>query len=182
MMDYDTQAIFQNLARYNQRANREMYEILSILTDKARKIDRGVWFGSLHGILNHLIITDLNWLKRFRVLSPESSVLKDPLLDPPNLSWEHDLHENFKDLRNTREIVDARIRDWFSEFSKDRYPEVFQYQDSRGNPRQAKAGAAFEFLFLHQTHHRGQVAQILDAVGLPNDFANNINYLECSEE
>jgi len=177
-MGYDTQTIFQNLARYNQRANREMYEILAMLTDKAHKTDRGAWFGSIHGILNHLIITDLNWLKRFRVLSPESSALNDPRLDPPTLSWQHDLHDNLKDLRNTREIVDARIRDWFSEFSADRYAEVFQYQDSRGISRKAKAGAAFEFLFLHQTHHRGQVAQILDALGLPNDFANNIAYLE----
>jgi uncharacterized damage-inducible protein DinB len=181
MMGYDTQTIFQNLARYNQRANREMYEILSLLTDKARKMERGAWFGSIHGILNHLIITDLNWLKRFRALSPKSS-LNDPQLDPPNLSWEHDLHDNFKELRNTREVADARIRDWFSEFSTDRYNEVFQYQDSRGTPREAKAGAAFEFLFLHQTHHRGQVAQILDALGLPNDFANNITYLEGPKE
>jgi uncharacterized damage-inducible protein DinB len=181
-MGYDLQQIFQTLARYNQRANREMYEILSALTDKARKRDAGSWFGSIHGILNHVIITDLNWLKRFRALSPESPLLTDPQLDPPNLSWERDLHEDFKGLRRTREMVDASILAWFAEFPMSRCEEVFQYQDSRGILRRAMAGSAFEFLFLHQTHHRGQIAQILDSIGLPNNFADNIAYLEGPEK
>jgi len=40
------------------------------------------------------------------------------------------------------------------------------------------AGQAFEFLFLHQTHHRGQISQILDTLGLPNNLADNAAYLE----
>jgi uncharacterized damage-inducible protein DinB len=44
------------------------------------------------------------------------------------------------------------------------------------------AGAAFEFLFLHQTHHRGQISQILDAMGLPNNLADNVAYLEGPED
>jgi uncharacterized damage-inducible protein DinB len=177
-MDSTIQNIFQNLARYNERANREMYECLSMLTDRARKRDVGSWFGSIHKILNHIIITDLNWLKRFRALSPESTILGDPQLDPPNLSWEHDLHEDFEGLRKTRELVDASIRALFAEFPLSSCEEVFHYQDSRGTLRRARAGAAFEFLFLHQTHHRGQIAQILDTLGLPNNFADNAAYLE----
>jgi uncharacterized damage-inducible protein DinB len=180
-MDCNIQNIFQNLARYNERANREMYEILSMLTDRARKRDVGSWFGSIHKILNHIIITDLNWLKRFRALSPESTVLTDPQLDPPNLSWEHDLHEDFESLRCTREMGDASLRAWFAEFPMTCCDEVFQYQDSKGTIRRARAGSAFEFLSLHQTHHRGQIAQILDSIGLPNNFADNAAYLENPE-
>ena len=40
------------------------------------------------------------------------------------------------------------------------------------------AGKAFEFLFLHQTHHRGQISQILDRIGLPNNLADNAAFLE----
>ncbi len=177
-MGYDLQQSFQNLARYNQRANQEMFESLSLLTEKARKRENGSWFGSIHGILNHIIVVDINWLKRYRALAPDSPVLADPRLDPPNLSWDHPLHEDLKGLRETRTVVDARIRDWFAEFPPSRYDEVFEYQDSRGTLRQAMAGAAFEFLFLHQTHHRGQISQILDEIGLPNNFADNAAYLE----
>jgi uncharacterized damage-inducible protein DinB len=177
-MTYDIKQSVLNRARYNERVNREMYAILSVLTDRARKQEAGSWFRSIHGILNHLIICDLNWLKRYRALSPGSPVLTDPRLDPPNLSWEHDLHDNFAGLRADRTIVDERICAWFEEFPVSRYDEVFEYHDSTGNARHATAGAAFEFLFLHQTHHRGQVSQILDSMGLSNNFADNVAFLE----
>ncbi len=180
-MTYDTTQIFKNFARYNERANSELYATLSALTGRARKRETGSWFGSIHGILNHLIVADINWLRRYRALSPGSPVLTDPGLDPPNLSWSHDLHEDFAGLRASRTFVDERLRAWFAEFPAARYDEVFQYRDSAGNLRSAKAGAAFEFLFLHQTHHRGQVSQILDAVGLPNNLADNGAYLEGPE-
>ena len=177
-MAYDIKQSFLNLARYNERVNREMYEVLSVLTDRARKQEAGSWFGSIHGILNHLIICDFNWLKRYRALSPESPVLTDPRLDPPSLSWDHDLHDKFADLREDRTIVDERIRAWFAEFPASRYEEAFEYHDSVGNLRHATAGTAFEFLFLHHTHHRGQISQILDSMGLSNNFADNVAYLE----
>jgi uncharacterized damage-inducible protein DinB len=177
-MTYDIKKSFLNRARYNERVNREMYEILSVLTGRARRQETGSWFRSIHGILNHLIICDLNWLKRYRALSPESAVLNDPRLDPPNLSWDHDLHDNFAGLRADRIIVDERICAWIEEFPVSRYGEVFEYHDSTGNVRRAAAGAAFEFLFQHQTHHRGQVSQILDRMGLSNNFADNVAYLE----
>ena len=147
-MTSDIKQSFLNLARYNKRVNREMYEVLAVLTDRARKQETGSWFRSIHGILNHLIICDHNWLKRYRSLSPESLVLKDPRLDPPNLSWDHDLHDDFADLWEDRKIVDEIIHSWFREFPASRYDEAFNYQDSGGNDRHATAGSAFEFLFL----------------------------------
>jgi uncharacterized damage-inducible protein DinB len=177
-MAYDIQQSFQNLARYNVRVNREMFAVLSVLTGRARRQEAGSWFGSIHGILNHVIICDFNWLKRYRALAPESPVLTDPRLDPPNLSWEHDLHDNFAGLQKDRTIVDDCICAWFEEFPAARYDENFEYQDSVGNLRHAKAGQAFEFLFLHQTHHRGQISQILDSMGLAHSFADNAAFLE----
>ena len=44
--------------------------------------------------------------------------------------------------------------------------------------RPAVAGEAFEFLFIHQTHHRGQISQILDEMGLSNNLADNAAYIE----
>lgn len=175
---YTAQNIFQNLARYNTRANHEMIQHLSALTGRARRRDVGSWFKSIHGILNHVLVCDINWLKRYRALSPESSVLNDPQLDPPNLSWNHDLHEDFTGLQTHRTGVDALIRAWFEAFPASRYSEVFSYQDSVGTERTALAGQAFEFLFLHQTHHRGQISQILDTFGQPNNLADNAAYLE----
>lgn len=177
-MDHSATQLFQHQARYNQRANEEMFRVLAQLTDRALKRDAGSWFGSIHGILNHLIITDINWLRRFRALSPNSTVLSDMALDPPNLSWDSDLHDNFQDLSRNRASIDVLICDWFEEFPETRYGDTFEYQDSAGTFLSAAAGTAFTFLFTHQAHHRGQVSQVLDTLGLPNNMADNIAYLE----
>jgi uncharacterized damage-inducible protein DinB len=177
-MATDLSQLFQHQARYNARANREMFAVLSQLTGRGRRRDAGSWFGSIHGILNHLIITDINWLRRFRALSPNSTVLSDPGLDPPNLSWNHDLYDDFAGLSVGRVSVDGLIIAWFEEFPPARCGEIFDYQDSAGSLRSAQAAEAFAFLFTHQTHHRGQISQILDALGLPNNMADNIAYLE----
>lgn len=175
---YEARSIFENLARYNERANRDLFEVLARLTGRARRREAGSWFGSIHGILNHVILCDINWLRRYRVLAPDSPVLNDPVLDPPGLSWDRDLHDDFGALQGHRRQVDALIRAWFAAFHPSRYNESFQYRDSAGTPRSARVGQAFEFLFLHQTHHRGQISQILDRWGHPNNLADNAAYLE----
>lgn len=173
--------IFLHLARYNQRVNAELFEILGQFTDRARRRDNGAWFGSLHGMANHLIVADLHWLQRFKPVFAESVVLNDPRLSPAGLSWKQDFRENFEELQEERKYVDARLVAWFAECPENRYGDHFQYTDSAGNLRNAMVGQAFMFLFIHQTHHRGQVAQVLDSLGLPNNFADNIGFLEGKE-
>jgi uncharacterized damage-inducible protein DinB len=173
-----TKDIFLNLAHYNRRVNAEMFQVLALLTDKGRRRETGAWFGSLHKMVNHLIVADLHWLQRFKPVLPESAVLNDPRLSPAGLSWKQDLRENFEELQEERRLVDERLIAWFEECPEDRYGHPFQYTDSAGNLRSAIMGMAFTFLFIHQTHHRGQVAQVLDALGLPNSFADNVAFLE----
>ena len=165
-------------ARHNLAANAEIADVLSRLTDRARNRDAGSWFGSLMGIQNHVIVGDLMWLRRYRALSPDSPVLGDPRLSPPGLSWTESLHADFASWAEDRAYVDGRIIDWFGEFPEGRYGDEFAYADSRGDERRAVAAAAFDFLFVHQCHHRGQVAQILDEIGLPNNPADNGVFLE----
>jgi len=177
-MKYQSRELYLHLARYNERANDELFEVLSKLTDKARRRDTGSWFGSIHRLANHIIIADLFWLNRFKPIFPESRVLTDPRTFPQDLSWQHDLREEFGELREQRTFVDGRIIAWFEECPEDRYGDQFEYSDSAGNKLGAKAGQAFEFLFVHQIHHRGQLTQILDTIGLPNNIADNRAFLE----
>ena len=170
--------LFAHLGRYNRRANNELLGVVAGLTDRALRRDTGSWFTSIYGILNHIIVADLYWLNRFKPISPDSRVLADPKLSPPNLSWSHDLCEDLAALRQSRGFVDERIIDWFEECPEDRYDARFQYLDSRGTTRDAVAANAFEFLFVHQIHHRGQITQVLDALGVPNNIADNGAFLE----
>src|SRR3954451_9615953 len=55
---------FQQLAEYNRWANARLYGAALGLPDQAYRLYIGVFFGSLHGTLNHLLLTDRLWLRR----------------------------------------------------------------------------------------------------------------------
>jgi len=52
------------LARYNRWMNEKIYAVASTLGDEERKRDRGAFFKSIHGTLNHLLVADRIWLGR----------------------------------------------------------------------------------------------------------------------
>lgn len=61
-------AFFRNcllLAHYNRGMHQRLYGACEALTDEERKRERGAFFGSIHRTLNHLIVADEVWLRRF---------------------------------------------------------------------------------------------------------------------
>ncbi|MBW7998541.1 MAG: hypothetical protein FVQ81_18600 [Candidatus Glassbacteria bacterium] len=56
---------FQTLARYNEEANRILYDACARLDDSARKEERPAFFSSIHGALNHILVGDRIWMARF---------------------------------------------------------------------------------------------------------------------
>ena len=55
---------FRQLAAYNRWANSRLYAAALDLSDQSYRLHIGVFFGNLHGTLNHLLLTDRLWLKR----------------------------------------------------------------------------------------------------------------------
>ncbi len=177
-MDYNQKESYVYRASYNEVANRDMFGILSGLTDKARRRDKGSFFGSLWGILDHLVTAEYMWLNRFKPLMPDSDFFRDPGLLPENLSWYDDLCGSFDELKERSAYISGKLTSWFREYPLDGYGKPFQYKDSKGSVRDAVAGPSFDYLFIHQLHHRGQISQVLDEAGLPNNFADNLLFLE----
>src|SRR5258705_8826631 len=59
-----TQEHFKLLAAYNRWANARLYAAALDLSELSYRLHTGVYFGGLHGTLNHLLLTDRLWLKR----------------------------------------------------------------------------------------------------------------------
>jgi uncharacterized damage-inducible protein DinB len=55
---------FRQLAAYNGWANARLYEAALALDEERYRRPVGVFFSSLHGTLNHLLLADRIWLKR----------------------------------------------------------------------------------------------------------------------
>ncbi|HUX49233.1 MAG TPA: DinB family protein [Spirochaetia bacterium] len=168
---------FALLARYNKEINSAMYGILSPLSDADRKSKSGSFFTSIHGILNHILASDVAWLSRFRTLSSESVALNDPATSNEGVTWGKEMYEQFDDLATRRAAVDAVIVRWIDELTEELLTETLRYQDFRGNARQYIMWMAMDHFFNHQTHHRGAISQILDEKGVENDYSNIIYIL-----
>jgi uncharacterized damage-inducible protein DinB len=146
--------LFNMLAAYNGWANRRLYAAAAELPDDEYRADRGAFFKSVHGTLNHLLVADRIWMKRFTGQGAAPDRL-DVIL-----------FEEFSDLRQERETEDARISAYVDGLDEAALAARFCY-------RRASAPEEFEqplapallHVFNHQTHHRGQVHAILTGLG-----------------
>ena len=72
---------FQMFAAYNRWANERLYGAVRALPDAEYRRLRGAFFGSLHGTLNHLLVTDRIWMRRFTGSGPMQTRLDEILFD-----------------------------------------------------------------------------------------------------
>lgn len=148
------------LARYNRWMNDKVFAVCANLTDEQHKQDRGAFFKSIHGTLNHLLVADRVWMGRFT-----SAVLEPDELGPGGIrSLDQELYESFEELRVQRKEMDARIEQWVATLSPEQLAAPLRY---------LRQGVMWDFplwwsvahLFNHQTHHRGQVTTLLMQAG-----------------
>ena len=60
-----TPSYVRTMARYNSEMNRRLYAGAALLSNEQRKTDRGLFWKSVHGTLNHLMWADRQWMSRF---------------------------------------------------------------------------------------------------------------------
>lgn len=161
---------YRFLARYNRWINGKLYEACDALTDEARKQDRGAFFGSLHRTLNHLVVADQVWLRRFAKCGADNGMsftsLGADVLDMPEAyTLDMVLFEDWAGLKAKRGQLDAAIEQWAADMPE-AYPQLtMRYGNSKGVQREHAAWMAITHFFNHQTHHRGQATTLLTQAG-----------------
>ena len=140
---------FQMLARYNTLANRRVYESCSQLTDAERKRTRPAFFKSIHGTLNHIMVGDRIWLTRF-----EGGEIPSTGLDAM-------LYEDFDELRKVRIAEDQRIEAFASGLAEEFLASTITFRNNTGKIHADPVNLLVAHFFNHQTHHRGQIHDML---------------------
>jgi uncharacterized damage-inducible protein DinB len=135
---------FRQLAAYNRWANCRLYAAALDLSDQAYRLHIGVFFGSLHGTLNHLLLTDRLWLKR---LTGEG--------DHPN-QLDTILYENRAELTRARIAEDNRLISVVEKYDEAALANLQAYKTTSGMPQSQVLSDILLHLFNHQTHYRGQ--------------------------
>jgi uncharacterized damage-inducible protein DinB len=154
------------MARYNAWMNRKIYDAAEGLPDEARRRPLGAFFGSLHGTLNHLVLTDRAWLVRF-VQEPSLLQSLDGTMPEFTGRLDQQLYDDFATLRREREKTDADIVRWAATLTDAALADSISYYSvAYARKYEHPLWWAVSHFFNHQTHHRGQATTLLSQLGV----------------
>ena len=140
---------YRMLAYYNRIANERLYERCAQLDDAEYRKQRKGSFGSIHALLNHILLGDRIWMSRFQGSGQTTPRLTTILFD------------DFSALRTAREEQDRRMEDFFATVGEAFLDRPLNYVNSEGKACVDQGPMAVAHMFNHQTHHRGQVHVML---------------------
>ena len=157
---------FELMANYNQLMNHQIYDYAEALDEGLLHQDMGAFFQSIFGSLNHILVGDIIWLKRFADLETEFRSLSEleTLAKPESLS--EIVCDSLADLSLVREMIDSIIIGMTLEAQAEDFQKLLQYTDMAGIPAERNFGLLLHHFFNHQTHHRGQVSTLFSQVGV----------------
>src|SRR5262245_3945673 len=94
-------------AAYNGWANTRIYAAAGTLPETDYRADSGAFFKSMHGTLNHLLVGDRIWMRRFTGAG-----------DAPD-RLDAILYDDFAALRQARAEQDERIADYIDRLTEE---------------------------------------------------------------
>ena len=155
----------QLMSQYNQWMNQKVYQAARELGEEKIKQDRGAFFGSLSGTLNHIYVADIIWLRRFAQHPKQYPSLQQLPELASYTALNQTVAEDLKILNNLRQELDKTIINWCQEIESEDLEDNLQYSDTKGNPYKKNFGQLIHNLFNHQTHHRGQASTLISQEG-----------------
>src|SRR5882757_1960571 len=133
---------FDMLAGYNRWANDRLYAAAAALPDADYRADRGAFFKSVHGTLNHLLAADRIWMRRFTGAGDAPGRLDAVLF------------EDLAELSAARRSEDERILAFVRGLDAEKLAAAFRYRAvTRPETFEQPLAPALLHLFNHQTHH-----------------------------
>lgn len=156
---------YRLMARYNTWMNAKVYDAAATLTPEALAADRGAFFGSLLGTLEHIVVADTLWLKRFAGAPAAAEVLAPAVALPAPTGLDQIQFGALAPLRRHREMLDGVIEAFAAGLAESDLDRPLGYRNSKGQPFTKPFGLLLTHFFNHQTHHRGQATTLLAQAG-----------------
>ncbi len=148
------------MAQYNAWQNKSLRRCVEGLSKTELTKDRGSFFGSIFGTLNHLLWGDALWLARFEGSEgPDHVIAKSTTFMPTAAEWAAE-----------RVRLDGRISVWADDLSAiDLVGDITWFSGSINAEVTRPFATCITHFFNHQTHHRGQLHAMLTAAGQKPD-------------
>jgi uncharacterized damage-inducible protein DinB/GNAT superfamily N-acetyltransferase len=146
----------QTLARYNQWATARLLAAVGLLPEEAYRRNLGLFFKSVHGTLNHLLLGEHElWFKRFGGSTPAVTQL-DLEIEPDR-----------QHLQQRLQAGAGRWLPWLDGVTEQQLEGELRYRRTDGQALSLPFAATLVHVFNHGTHHRGQITAALTMLGQP---------------
>jgi uncharacterized damage-inducible protein DinB len=146
---------FLNLARYNLWATHKLLqEHVAALSEDEYRRDCGLFFKSMHGTLNHIMVSEhLIWRRRFA-----EGV-------SPMLKLDDEIHTDRKQLTAALEEGAAQWQPLIESWPESRFESMLSYTSTKSVATTLPFAVTLGHVFNHGTHHRGQITAAITAMG-----------------
>jgi uncharacterized damage-inducible protein DinB len=162
---------FLALARYHAWATQRLLDAVAPLGDEAYRRDVGLFFQSVHGTLNHLLVGEcLIWQPRFaRGESPRLAL---------DMEAEPDRTRLAQALLGGARAWEPLIAGWPAE----RFDGELAYTTTKGQDLSLPFAPTLAHVFNHATHHRGQITAALTMLGQPGPVLDLVFFLQAQQQ
>ena len=154
------------LAKFNRWANQRLHAAAASLPPAEVTRDRGAFFGSILGTLNHIYLVDL--LYRDRIEGQPS----------PFKGLDDILHDNIADLTRGQESIDTYFLSYAEGLSEEDLSGEIVFTTLLDQPEEWRVPRMVYLTNLaqHQVHHRGQAYALLNQAGVDVPSVGFIEY------
>lgn len=150
---YKKHFVFQ--ADYQHWANEVLFDSLDRLDDESRQSPQGLFFGSIHHTVDHMLLANRIWLARLRSepsITPSFKIIHEPV-------W--------RELKTRFQAHLREMQHWLEAQDEDFFEYELQYTSADGYRRHNWIHDILTHVMTHMAHHRGQVSAVATRLGAP---------------
>ena len=157
---------FALFASYNAEMNHRAWHAAQQLSHDDLIRNRGAFFGSILGTLNHLLVGDILWLHRMATHPARFASLRAVAQFDKPASLDQVIVHDLAQWHAHRVALDQIISAFTDEINNADLESILFYNRTDGMPANKHLRDVLIQFFNHQTHHRGQVSTLLFQAGV----------------
>lgn len=158
-------------ARYSRRANESVLALLDALSAEERNENRGSYYKSLSGLMSHVLGGTPYFHAMFRSALPAKAKALEATEGLSIPEGERLSEAEWEELKRAARIADQATIDFVSSLSDADLGCPIPLDWYGGKPASVPLHFLLNQLYAHGIHHRGQISQILDSMGVEHDFS-----------
>ena len=161
---------FSGQVRYHVWATHRLLEAVSRVSDQDYRRDVGLFFKSIHGTLNHLLVGEhLLWYPRFsKGVSPV-------------MALDDEIEPHRERLAQALKGGSANWSQLVASWPAERFDGHLSYRTSKGESQSLPFAATLAHVFNHATHHRGQITAALTQMGCDCPELDMVCFLQAEQ-